>query len=110
MTVTKRFLHRMQLCPAAKTFNGRDCAARGLHCQHRATFDGAPVHMHHTGATLTGVAAHMRARESQIATQKFHQQRALIHLGGDVATIDDHRDCYTHQAHSRALVQLITAL
>ena len=34
-----------------------------------------PVNMDHAGATLTGVATHMNARETEVTAEQIHQQR-----------------------------------
>ena len=58
----------------------------------RAGLHRLAVDMHHAGAALRGVAAHMGAGEPQVLAQELHQQGARIDVTGDGLAVHRHRD------------------
>src|SRR3546814_2966129 len=50
------------------------------------------VDVHHAGAALAGVAAHVGAGQVQVLTQKLDEQGAALDVAADRAPVHRHRD------------------
>ena len=61
----------MQLAALRDAFDRGDVRTVQRRGQNRAGFHRAAVHMHHAGAALAGVAAHMGARQAKMLAQKL---------------------------------------
>ena len=75
--------------------------AASLQRQHRARLHRLPVHMHHAGAALAGVAAHMGARQMQLLPQQLHQKRPPLNL--DIMLLAVHRQRYVRHRSGSSL-------
>ena len=78
MIVAERLLHRMQGVAVRDGLDGQHRAAFGLHRQQGASLDGLAVDMDDAGAALAGVAADMRAGQTELLAQQLHQQGAAF--------------------------------
>ena len=85
-------LHRVELAVLGQALDGGDLGAVGLDGEHGAALHRLAVDVDHAGATLTGVAAHVRAGEPQCVAEDIHEQGAgfdiddmalLVDLEGD---------------------------
>ena len=90
VVLAEGLLHGMQLAVLGQALDGRDLGAVAGGGQHGAGLHGAAVHVHHAGAALAGVAAHMRAGEALVLAEELHQQGARIDLGADGLAVDRH--------------------
>src|SRR5262249_49129110 len=72
------FLHRMELAVLCKALDRGDLGTRRLDGEHRAGLHRAPVHVDDARAALAGVAADMRAGESELVAQEIDEQRAVL--------------------------------
>src|SRR5579862_4375758 len=82
----------MQLAVPGKAFDRGDVRARRLRREHGAGLHRAPVHMHDAGAALAGVAADMRAGQSQLVAQEIDEQRAVLGLLRNRLAVHRQRD------------------
>ena len=73
MVVVERHLHRVQLA-VGEAFDRGDLCALKRHRKRRTAFHRLAIYMHHTGATLAGVTAHMGSRQAQVFTQENREQ------------------------------------
>src|SRR5215510_6699496 len=84
VVLAERLLHRMQgTVRLGETLDGGDVGALDLPGEDGTRLHRLAVHMHHAGAALRGVAAHMGAGEPQVLAQELDQQRARIDVTGD---------------------------
>ena len=91
MVFPEGLLHRMENISIGKTLNGFYVTALGLKGQHGATFHRHAVHMNNTSAALTSVAAHVRACETQLLSDKIDQERAALYLPANGGAVYGHR-------------------
>ena len=63
-----------------QTFDGADLPTLGLKREHRTGFDRMPIEQHSATAALAGVAAHMRAGQTQRLAQHIGQEHARLDL------------------------------
>jgi len=80
MTLAEGRLHRMQFALVTEPFDRRDLGALRLHSQDRAGFNGATVHVHGTGAALSGVATHVGSGEMQLVADQLDQEGPGINI------------------------------
>src|SRR4051812_24000453 len=91
MMLVKGALHRMQHAVLCQAFDGGDLRSFHLGGEERTTFHGYAVHMHHTGAALTGVAADMGAGQAQLLAQEIDQKGAVLGLSRYLLAV--HGEC-----------------
>ena len=98
MMLAEGFLHRMKLAVLGEAFDRGDLGAVERNGERGAGLDRAAVHMHDAGAALAGVAAHMRAGQTQMLAQEFDQQRAAFDLATHALAIHLQGNC-RHSNH-----------
>src|SRR5688572_16260675 len=91
MMLPERRLHRMQFRAVGKSFDCKDIRAGSLCGKHCAGLHRLAVDMHHTGAALRRVAAHMRSGKSQILPEKMDQKRSVLDVGAHTPPIHHQR-------------------
>jgi hypothetical protein len=67
-------------------------AAVGLHGQHGAGLHRAAVQVDGAGAAVAGLAADMRAGETDLLAQEMDQQGARLHQSFDLAAVEGDGD------------------
>jgi hypothetical protein len=90
-------LHRVQRAVGlGEALDGEDVGPLRLHGEHRAGLHRLAVHVHGAGAALRGVAAHVRAGETQVLAEVGDEERARLDLPGDSLAVDLHGypDCH----------------
>ena len=91
--ILKRLLNRMQRAiRLGHALDGLDFGPLSLGGEHGAGLHRLAIHMHHTGPTLAGVTAHMRACQAKGLSQKFDKKRAALNLARRWLAIHGHFD------------------
>jgi len=83
MMFLKGGLNGMEFAVDCEAFDCYDGSTVCLNGKHGAGFDRPAIQMHHTGAALAGITAHMGPGEAQMFAQKMHEQCAVFHFRGD---------------------------
>lgn len=68
----------MQDIAIRKPFYGAQRCAFALNSEDRAAFDGSSIQMHHTGATLAGVAPDMRTGKTKRVANELDEKRPVF--------------------------------
>ena len=85
-------LHRVQgAVGLGDALDGQHLGALALHGEDGAALDRLAVDVHDAGAALAGVAADMRAGQSQFLAQQLHEQGAALDLGRGLLAVHGQR-------------------
>ena len=82
----------MQLAVRREPLDGRDLGAVGLDREDRAGLRAAAVDEDGAGAALTGVAADVRAGQTQVFAEEVDQEHAGVDVSLARLAVDGHRD------------------
>ena len=80
MILPEGFLDRVKFARRRQALDGGDQATVGLDRQAGAGFHRYTVHLHHTGATLTGVASDLCPGKSQGISEEMDLQLTGFHV------------------------------
>src|SRR5699024_3675245 len=105
----ERGLHRMHVTiGSGQPLDGDDVGAFGLDRQHGAGLDGVAIDVNRARTALAGIAANVGASQSQLVTQKIHEQRAWFDFATGSFAIDGHGNGLRHGAPPQ--VSIMTGL
>ena len=100
--VPERFLQRREFAVAGQALDRCELSAIRLDGEHRAGFDRSAVDEYRAGTALAGVAADMRAGQTQVLAQEIHEQIARLDVARVVGPVHVHAHGYP-VSHSPSL-------
>src|SRR5262245_5955364 len=101
-------LDGMQLAVFGEPLDRGDRGAVGLDGEERAGLHRLPVHLDRAGATLAGVASHVRAGEPNHLADVVDQQQSRLDLVAHALPIDGHFDWQFHGSSSKDPARLLS--
>jgi hypothetical protein len=90
--VMEGILERFEPPALARTFDGLDNSAVGLHREHQATAHNVPVDDDGTGSARAVFATDMRPSQAQFVAQEINQIESYLYTAGHWHSIDGQRD------------------
>ena len=112
-TVEERLLERAQPSVDRQPLDGRHLCSVGLHAEHQARVDAAPVDEHRARTALPDEAALLGAGQGEILTEDIEQGVVRLDLDRAVAAVDrdldsmGRRHCGTVPPASRSIAVLM---
>jgi hypothetical protein len=88
MALPKSLLKRMQIFSLRQPFDRRNISAVGLHRKHRAGLHRGIIQHHRARSANTGLAADVRAGQSEDFAKKMNQEQSRFHLVAMLDSID----------------------
>jgi hypothetical protein len=96
----ERLLQRVQAAVGAgQPFDRNDVGAMRLCHEHGAGFHRLPVHVHGTGAAMTGVAADVRTGDPELFAQYMDKQHPRLGENFDLSSVDPQSGLHFGHCH-----------
>src|SRR4029079_5822259 len=99
----ERLLYGMKLLTLRKPFDRRDLPIACIEGEGHATRDHFAVEPYGTGGARAAIAAYLRAGETELVAQHFHQRGCGIDVNGAAPAIDRERQFHHRRSRERVV-------